>query len=76
MNGQPSIILRVEFELAKDDLLDIAPETVGHGHVSSVYDHIDLDMSGITTAIHIFRYFGANYYAGAEEYGDAVLYRD
>jgi hypothetical protein len=67
VNGQPSIIWRTELELAKEDLLDIAPEIVGHGHVSGIDHHIDPDMSGITTATRIFQYVGVNYYSGIEE---------
>jgi hypothetical protein len=66
VNGQPSIVWRAKLEFAKEDLLDITPEIVGHGHVSGADHHIDPDMSGITTASRIFRYVGVNYYAGTE----------
>lgn len=63
VNGQPSVVWKSSFTV-DDTPKALTPEISGHGHVLGKNSVIDSDMSGITTAVELFKYLKVSYQPG------------
>ncbi len=65
-NGQPSLLWQASFLLADENIEDIEPDIIGHGHVLGEDHRVYADVSHITSARETFHYIGISYISGVD----------